>query len=80
MRSNIAAQARAKLVCERLINVTDDPGIVDALRFLMTREVAHQKSFEKALYSIEPNFPPGKWRATRASPISTTPPRRATAT
>ncbi|MGD3342718.1 manganese catalase family protein [Xanthomonas citri pv. citri] len=60
MRSNIAAEARAKLVYERLINVTDDPGIVDALRFLMTREVAHQKSFEKALYSIEPNFPPGK--------------------
>ncbi|WAH63841.1 manganese catalase family protein [Xanthomonas hortorum] len=60
LRSNIAAEARAKLVYERLITVTDDPGIVDALRFLMTREVAHQKSFEKALYSIEPNFPPGK--------------------
>ncbi|XHH29274.1 manganese catalase family protein [Xanthomonas euroxanthea] len=60
MRSNIAAEARAKLVYERLITVTDDPGIVDALRFLMTREVAHQKSFEKALYAIEPNFPPGK--------------------
>jgi len=59
-RSNIAAEARAKIVYERLINVTDDPGIKDALRFLMTREVAHQKSFEKALYSIEPNFPPGK--------------------
>ena len=26
----------------------------------MTREVAHQKSFEKALYAITPNFPPGK--------------------
>lgn len=59
-RSNIAAEARAKLVYERLINVTPDPGIRDALRFLMTREIAHQKSFEKALYSIEPNFPPGK--------------------
>ncbi|KLD69813.1 manganese catalase family protein [Xanthomonas pisi] len=60
MRSNIAAEARAKLVYERLISVTSDPGIVDALRFLMTREVAHQKSFEKALSAIEPNFPPGK--------------------
>ncbi|HEY9254308.1 MAG TPA: manganese catalase family protein [Stenotrophomonas sp.] len=59
-RSNIAAEARAKLVYERLINLTDDPGIKDALRFLMTREVAHQKAFEKALYSIQPNFPPGK--------------------
>jgi len=60
LRSNIAAEARAKIVYERLINVTDDPGIVDALKFLMTREIAHQKSFEKALYAIEPNFPPGK--------------------
>lgn len=60
LRSNIAAESRAKIVYERLINVTDDPGIKEALGFLMTREVAHQKSFEKALYSIEPNFPPGK--------------------
>lgn len=60
LRSNIAAEARAKLVYERLINVTDDPGIKDALTFLMTREVAHMKSFEKALHSIQPNFPPGR--------------------
>lgn len=60
LRSNIAAESRAKLVYERLINVTDDPGIKDALRFLMTREIAHQQSFEKALYAITPNFPPGK--------------------
>ncbi|MDT8760169.1 manganese catalase family protein [Sphingomonas psychrotolerans] len=60
LRSNIAAESRAKIVYERLINITDDPGIKEALGFLMTREVAHQKSFEKALYSIENNFPPGK--------------------
>jgi Mn-containing catalase len=60
LRSNIAAEARAKMIYERLINVTDDAGVAEALGFLMTREVAHQKAFEKALYSIEPNFPPGK--------------------
>lgn len=60
LRSNIAAEARAKIVYERLINVTDDPGIQEALGFLMTREVSHQKSFEKALYSMQPSFPPGK--------------------
>src|SRR3978361_1188384 len=60
LRSNIAAESRAKIVYERLINVTDDPGIKEALGFLMTREIAHQKSFEKALYSIEDNFPAGK--------------------
>lgn len=60
LRSNIAAEARAKIVYERLIALTDDPGVKEALGFLMTREIAHQKSFEKALYSITPNFPPGK--------------------
>jgi Mn-containing catalase len=60
LRSNIAAEARAKIVYERLIALTDDPGVKEALGFLMTREIAHQKSFEKALYSIQPNFPSGK--------------------
>lgn len=60
LRSNIAAEARAKILYERLINLTDDVGVKDALGFLMTREVAHQISFEKALYSIRNNFPSGK--------------------
>lgn len=60
LRSNIAAESRAKIIYERLINMTSDAGVKEALGFLMTREVAHQKSFEKALYSIQPNFPPGK--------------------
>ncbi|GAB3379999.1 manganese catalase family protein [Azotobacter armeniacus] len=60
LRSNIAAEARAKIIYERLINVTDDAGIQDALKFLMTRELAHQKSFERALHAMQPNFPEGK--------------------
>ena len=60
LRSNMAAEARTKIMYERLINITDDPGVKDALGFLMTREVAHQKSFENALQAIENTFPPGK--------------------
>jgi Mn-containing catalase len=60
LRSNIAAEARAKIIYERLINLTADAGVRDALGFLMTREISHQQSFEKALYAIQPNFPPGK--------------------
>ncbi|KPY85825.1 manganese catalase family protein [Pseudomonas syringae pv. tagetis] len=59
-RSNIAAESRAKIVYERLMNVTDDPGVKEALGFLMAREIAHQLSFEKALHAIQPNFPQGK--------------------
>src|SRR6201747_484219 len=53
LRSNIAAEARAKIVYERLIDHTDDPGSIDTLQFLMTREITHMKSFQAALDSME---------------------------
>src|SRR5918912_485269 len=52
LRSNIAAEARAKIVYERLINFTDDQGTIDALQFLMTREITHMKAFAAALESM----------------------------
>ncbi|MFD2873296.1 manganese catalase family protein [Mucilaginibacter ximonensis] len=59
LRSNIAAESRAKIVYEYLMSFTDDPYVKETLRFLMTREVAHYQQFEAALNSIQPNFPPG---------------------
>ncbi len=53
LRSNIAAEARAKIVYERLIDHTDDPGTIDTLQFLMTREITHMKAFTAALDSLE---------------------------
>jgi len=52
LRSNIAAEARAKIVYERLIDFCDDPGSKDALQFLMTREITHMKAFTFALESM----------------------------
>jgi Mn-containing catalase len=52
LRSNIAAEARAKIVYERLINFCDDAGTKDALQFLMTREITHMKAFSLALESM----------------------------
>jgi Mn-containing catalase len=52
LRSNIAAEARAKIVYERLIDFCDDPGSKDALQFLMTREITHMKAFTLALESM----------------------------
>jgi Mn-containing catalase len=61
LRSNIAAEARAKIVYERLINFTDDAGTRDALQFLMTREITHMKAFTAALDSLgKPQFSIGK--------------------
>jgi Mn-containing catalase len=52
LRSNIAAEARAKIVYERLINFCDDSGTKEALQFLMTREITHMRAFMQALESL----------------------------
>src|ERR1700681_3997643 len=61
LRSNIAAEARAKIVYERLLDHTDDQGTIDALQFLMTREITHMKAFTAALESMgKPAFSIGR--------------------
>jgi Mn-containing catalase len=65
LRSNIAAEARAKIVYERLIDHTDDPGSIDTLQFLMTREITHLKAFSAALESLQKSpFSIGRLRPT----------------
>jgi Mn-containing catalase len=59
LRSNIAAESRAKIVYEYLLKFTDDPYVRETLRFLMTREITHFRQFEAALETIQPNYPPG---------------------
>lgn len=53
LRSNIAAEARAKIVYERLIDFCDDPGSKQALQFLMTREITHMRAFLTALEAMD---------------------------
>lgn len=60
LRSNLAAESRAKIVYEYLKQFTDDPGVQDTLTFLMTREVAHFQQFTAALNELPVNFPPGQ--------------------
>jgi Mn-containing catalase len=60
LRSNLAAESRAKIVYEYLKQFTDDPGVQDTLTFLMTREVAHYQQFTAALNELPVNFPPGQ--------------------
>src|SRR3546814_747073 len=59
LRSDIAAETRAKIVYEYLMKFTDDPHVKETLGFLMTREIAHFQMFSAALETIQPNFPPG---------------------
>lgn len=59
LQSNIAAESRAKIVYEYLMQFTDDAAVKETLQFLMTREIAHFQMFQAALESITPHFPPG---------------------
>ena len=59
LRSNLAAESRAKIVYEYLKQFTDDPSVQDTLTFLMTREIAHYQQFTAALNELPVNFPPG---------------------
>ena len=60
-RHFLAAEARAKIVYERLINFCRDAGTKDALQFLMTREITHMRAFTLALESMgKPHFSIGK--------------------
>ncbi|CEH32364.1 manganese catalase family protein [Aneurinibacillus migulanus] len=55
--NDIAAEGRAKITYERLISQTDDPLVIDTLKFLMTREVTHIRNFQEALYTLEEQMP-----------------------
>src|SRR5690606_15237057 len=45
LRSDIAAESRAKIVYEYLMQFTDDPYVKETLAFLMTREISHFQMF-----------------------------------
>jgi Mn-containing catalase len=47
-----AAEARAKIVYERLIDFCHEQGSEDGLQFLMTREITHLKAFMVALEAM----------------------------
>jgi manganese catalase len=49
LRNDIAAEGRAKMVYERLIQFTTDFDTINALQFLMLREITHTKAFTRAL-------------------------------
>lgn len=53
LMEDIAAEEKARATYENLINLTDDPGVKDALYFLREREVVHSQRFREALYEVQ---------------------------
>ncbi|HHY27900.1 MAG TPA: manganese catalase family protein [Desulfitobacterium dehalogenans] len=53
LASNASAELRAKLIYERLLQQTDDAGVKDMVRFLLSREEAHNFSFLQAIETLK---------------------------
>lgn len=53
LHENMAAEQKARAAYENLINMTDDYGLKDALRFLREREVVHFQRFGEALRIVQ---------------------------
>lgn len=59
---DIAAEEKARATYENLINLSDDPGVIHALKFLREREVVHSQRFREILYMLTENRKSKKYR------------------
>ncbi len=50
---DLAAEQKARATYEALINLADDPDVIDPLRFLREREVVHFQRFGEALRIVQ---------------------------
>lgn len=60
---DIAAEEKARATYQNLINLTDDPGLIDALKFLREREVVHSQRFREALYLVREDVAKHRYEA-----------------
>jgi len=52
MRANVAAEAVGRTLAARLREMTDDPGMIDMLSFLIARDTMHQQQWLAAIEEI----------------------------
>jgi Mn-containing catalase len=52
MRANVAAEAIGRTLASRLLELTDDPGMKDMLRFLIARDTMHQQQWLAVLEEL----------------------------
>ncbi|MGC5327200.1 manganese catalase family protein [Brevibacillus sp. SYSU BS000544] len=50
---DIAAEEKARATYQWLINLTDDPDVIQVLTYLREREIVHSQRFREALYIVE---------------------------
>ncbi|MDP4092016.1 MAG: manganese catalase family protein [Bacillota bacterium] len=53
LTEDLAAEQKARATYENLINLTDDPDVIDPLRFLRAREIVHFQRFGETLDKVQ---------------------------
>jgi len=53
LHEDLAAEQKARATYENLINLADDPDVIDPLRFLREREVVHFQRFGEVLRIVQ---------------------------
>lgn len=53
LTEDLAAEQKARATYEYLIDLADDPDVIDVLRFLREREVVHFQRFGEALRTVQ---------------------------
>ncbi len=56
MRANVAAEAVGRTLATRLLEMTDDPGMKDLLKFLIARDTMHQQQWLAVLEELGPEM------------------------
>jgi Mn-containing catalase len=56
MRANVAAEAIGRTLAVRLLELTDDPGMQDLLKFLIARDTMHQQQWLAVLEELGPEM------------------------
>jgi len=56
LHEDLAAEQKARATYENLINLADDPDVIDPLKFLREREVVHFQRFGEALRMVQEKF------------------------
>lgn len=61
LHENMAAEEKARTTYQWLINISDDPGVNDTLRFLREREIVHFQRFGEALRIVQEDIDSKKY-------------------
>lgn len=65
LHEDLAAEQKARATYENLINMADDPDVIDPLRFLREREVVHFQRFGEALRIVQDKLGEKKFYFTK---------------